>query len=134
MAYIDRDELQDFPFTGEFYRMVKDKTKPLTQQVAEKSVICQVRCDIQQEANYRVTDASKAVYGIYVPFDSETDTVPVQRGDLFKGDQYGLLISGKVIGVFPSQLGTFENYTESSEDVVPHQCRGYVARVEAVDV
>lgn len=134
MAYIDRDELQDYPFTGTFYKSVIDKTKPLSQQVEEEVVIAEVVCDIQEESNFRATATAKAVYGVYVPFDSETDVVPVQRGNMFRGHQYGLLVAGKVIGVFPSQLGTFDNYTERGGDVVPHRCRGYLARVEATDV
>ena len=132
MAYIDRDELQDYPFTGTFYRAVKDTSSLLT-PVTEK-VVAEVVCDIQEDANFRATQTSKAVYGVYVPFDGDEDVVPVQRGMMFRGYQYGLLVAGKVIGVFPSQLGTFENYTERGSDVVPHHCRGYLARVEATDV
>lgn len=134
MAFIDRGELQDYPFTGEFYTTEVNKTLSPSKQVRRDVVICKVNCDIQEESNFRVSQASKAVYGIYVPFDSDTDVVPVQRGHMFRGYQYGLLISGKVIGVFPSQLGTFDNYTERGSDVVPHRCRGYIARVEATDV
>ena len=132
MAYIDRDELQDYPFTGTFYRAVKDNSSllaPVTEQV-----VAEVVCDIQEESNFRATQTSKAVYGVYVPFDGDDDVVLVQRGMMFRGYQYGLLVAGKVIGVFPSQLGTFENYTERGSDVVPHHCRGYLARVEATDV
>ena len=132
MAYIDRDELQDYPFTGTFYRAVKD-TSSLLAQVTEE-VVAAVVCDIQEDANFRATQTSKAVYGVYVPFDGDEDVVPVQRGMMFRGYQYGLLVAGKVIGVFPSQLGTFENYTERGSDVVPRHCRGYLARVEATDV
>lgn len=132
MAYIDRDELQDYPFTGTFYRAVKD-TSSLLNPVTEETV-AEVVCDIQEESNFRATATAKAVYGIYVPFDGDDDVVPVQRGMMFRGYQYGLLVAGKVIGVFPSQLGTFENYTERGGDVVPHHCRGYLARVEATDV
>lgn len=132
MAYIDRDELQDYPFTGTFYRAVKD-TSSLLAPVTEQ-VVAEVVCDIQEDANFRATQTSKAVYGVYVPFDGDEDVVPVQRGMMFRGYQYGLLVAGKVIGVFPSQLGTFENYTERGSDVVPHHCRGYLARVEATDV
>ena len=132
MAYIDRDELHDYPFTGTFYRAVKD-TSSLLAPVTEE-VVAEVVCDIQEDANYRATQTSKAVYGVYVPFDGDEDVVPVQRGMMFRGYQYGLLVAGKVIGVFPSQLGTFENYTERGSDVVPHHCRGYLARVEATDV
>lgn len=132
MAYIDRDELQDYPFAGTFYRAVKD-TSSLLAPVTEE-VVAEVVCDIQEDANFRATQTSKAVYGVYVPFDGDEDVVPVQRGMMFRGYQYGLLVAGKVIGVFPSQLGTFENYTERGSDVVPHHCRGYLARVEATDV
>ena len=134
MAYIDRDELQDYPFEGEFYKSTKDTSLPLTQQVQTEVVICKVRCDIQEESNFRATATAKAVYGIYVPFDGDKGVIPVQRGHMFRGYQYGLLVAGKVIGVFPSQLGTFENYMEASNDVVPPHCRGYLARVEATDV
>lgn len=132
MAYIDRDELQDYPFTGTFYRAVKDTSSLLAP--ATEEVVAEVVCDIQEESNFRATQTSKAVYGVYVPFDGDEDVVPVQRGMMFRGYQYGLLVAGKVIGVFPSQLGTFENYTERGSDVVPHHCRGYLARVEATDV
>lgn len=134
MAYIDKDELQDYPFRGTFYKSVIDRSLPLTQQVETEEVIAEVVCDIQEESNFRATATAKAVYGVYVPFDSDTDVVPVQRGNMFRGSQYGLTVAGKVIGVFPSQLGTFDNYTERGDDVVPHRCRGYLARVEAVDV
>jgi hypothetical protein len=111
---------------------VKD-TSSLLAPVTEE-VVAEVVCDIQEDANFRATQTSKAVYGVYVPFDGDEDFVPVQRGMMFRGYQYGLLVAGKVIGVFPSQLGTFENYTERGSDVVPHHCRGYLARVEATDV
>lgn len=133
MAYIDRDELRDYPFEGEFYEAVKTDTSSLLNPVTER-LVARVVCDIQEDANFRATQTSKAVYGVYVPFDGDEDVVPVQRGMMFRGYQYGLLVAGKVIGVFPSQLGTFENYTERGSDVIPHHCRGYLARVEATDV
>lgn len=133
MAYIDRDELQDYPFTGVFYKSEYDDSLPLDEQVETEVVIAEVVCDIQEESNFRATATAKAVYGVYVPFDSETGVVPVQPGNMFRGSQYGLIVAGKVIGVFPSQLGTFDNYTERGSDVVPHRCRGYLARVEAVE-
>lgn len=134
MAYIDRSELADYPFNGTFYKSTIDKSLPLDQQTETEVVIAEVKCDIQEDANFRATATAKAVYAVYVPFDGDTDIVPVQRGNMFRGYQYGLLVAGKVIGVFPSQLGTFENYTERGSDVVPHKCRGYLARVEATDV
>lgn len=134
MAYIDKDELQDYPFDGTFYKYNTDKTLPPSQQVAQEVIICNVKCDIQEGANNRSSTTVKAVYEIYVPFDSEANSVPVQRGDLFRGYQYGLLVAGRVIGVFPSQIGTFENYFTNPTDNRLHRCRGYLARVEATDV
>lgn len=134
MAFIDKEELQDYPFTGVFYTSEIDTTKSYTQQTEKEVIIAEVKCDIQEESNFRATATAKAVYGVYVPFDGDTGIIPVQRGNMFRGYQYGLLVAGKVIGVFPSQLGTFENYTDRGSDVAPHRCRGYLARVEAVDV
>lgn len=132
MAYIDKNELQNFPFTGEFYRSTVDKSLPPSQQVEEEEVIARVNCDIQEGSNGRTANTVKAVYEVFVPFDSDATEIPVQRGHLFRGTQYGLLVAGKVIGVFPSQLGTLENYFEVSGE--EHHCRGYIARVEATDV
>lgn len=134
MAYIDRDELQDFPFAGTFFRSTSDPTLPPSQQVETEVIVANVSCDVQEESNFRATASAKSVYGVYVPFDSDSGTIPVKAGDMFRGSTYGLNIYGKVIGVFASQIGTFENYTDRSGDVVPHHCRGYIARVEAVDV
>lgn len=132
MAYIDKDELQDYPFSGTFYRAVKNTSSLLNP--TEEEVVAEVVCDIQKHSGVLVSNVAKAVYDVYVPFDSESDIVPVQRGMMFRGEQYGLLVSGRVTGVFPMQVGTFENYTERGGDVVPHQCRGYLAIVEATDV
>lgn len=132
--YIDRDELQNFPFTGTFYRSEIDRSLPLTQQVEQEVVICTVPCDIQEESNMRATATAKAVYGVYVPFDSENETILVQRGHLFRSETYGLNIIGKVIGVFASQLGTFDDLSTELNLLTEHHCRGFLARVEAVDV
>lgn len=132
MAYIDRDELQDYPFHGTFYKAVKNYSSLLNPVTEE--VVAEVVCDIQKHSGILVSNVTKAVYDVYVPFDSESDVVPVQRGMMFRGEQHGLLVSGRVTGVSPMQVGTFENYTERGSDVVPHQCRGYLAIVEATDV
>lgn len=134
MAYIDRDELQDYPFIGTFYTSTIDRSLPLTQQVETEVEICTVNCDIMQDSHARYGTNVHAVYAVYVPFDSDVDKVPVRRGVMFKGFQYGLLVAGKVIGVFPSQVGSFENYSENGGDLEEHHCRGYVAYVEATDV
>lgn len=119
MAYIDRDELQDYPFTGTFYRAVKN-TSSLLNPVTEE-IVAEVVCDIQEDANSLAGATAKARYEVYVPLDDGAD-VPVQPGHMFRGTMYGLLVAGKVIGVFTSQVGSFDGK------------RGYLARVEATDV
>ena len=121
MAHIDMDELQEYPFTGEFYKSEINRTKPLTEQKENEVIIAEVECDIQEDKNSRVNATAKATFEVYVPFDG--DEIPVEVGHMFRGTQYGLLVAGKVIGVFPSQVGAgFDGR------------RGYLARVEAVDV
>lgn len=132
--FIDREELKDYPFKGVFYKSEVDKSLPPSQQVHKEVIICEVQCDIQQYSDARVGTNVRAEYSVYVPFDSDTEEIPVQRGNMFRGHQYGLLVAGRVNGVFPSQLGTFQNYSENLSDGKEHRCRGYLAIVEATDV
>ena len=120
MAYIDRDGTTAFPFSGEFYTSEIDKTGSMTQWKEKETTIAEVVCDIQEDANSLAGATAKARYEVYVPLDDGAD-VPVQPGHMFRGTMYGLLVAGKVIGVFPSQVGSFDGG------------RGYLARVEAVD-
>lgn len=128
--YTDIHEMQEFPFTGVFYKLEVDTSLDLIEQTSTEVVICTVKCDIQEGGNYRASSTLKAVYEVYVPFDEEEGTeglndIPVKRGDLFRGETYGLVVSGTVMGVFASNVGTFD---------MNKNRRGFVARVEATDV
>ena len=114
MSYIERDRLQVAPFTGEFYDSVIDETLPLDEQVETKKTICTVSCDIQQDGHAQHGTSLASVYKVYVPFDTDGN-IPVERGNLFSGAQYGRTISGKVVGVFASQLGGWIAYVETYE-------------------
>ena len=116
MSYIDRDELKLAPYTGEFYTSVIDRDAPLDQQTETEQTICTVKCDIQQDSHARYGTNIHAVYRIDVPFSPwDGENVPVQRGNLFRGEQDGLPVIGKVIGVFSSQLGGWFAFVESNQ-------------------
>lgn len=114
--YIDRDEIQEYPFTGTFYTTEIDTTKSLLEQEETEVVILETPCDITEASHSRVGDFIKAVYSIYVPFDkTEEKPISVERGHLFRASDYGVEISGKVEGVFPSQLGGFVAYVQAND-------------------
>lgn len=113
---LNRNEIEEYPFEGVFYTSAIDKTKPLEQQVEEEVVVLVTKCDILEASHSRVGDFIKAVYSIYVPFDKTlVDPINVNRGLMFRANMYGLLIEGKVEGVFPSQLGGFVAYVQAND-------------------
>lgn len=113
---LNRNEIEEYPFEGVFYTSAIDKTKPLEQQVEEEVVVLVTKCDIMEASHSRVGDFIKAVYSIYVPFDKTlVDPINVNRGLMFRANMYGLLIEGKVEGVFPSQLGGFVAYVQAND-------------------
>lgn len=113
--YRDTNVLNDYPFYGKFYEIFIDKTKPLNQQKAEKRVIFETKCDIQESSHSWSNNFIWAKYAIYFPFDVSSDTVKIKLGDYFEGDIYGLIVNGKVVGVFPSQLGGVTAYIQDTD-------------------
>ena len=110
--YIDREILREYPFEGEFYYVGIDESLPLEERVEQEIVTLATPCDIQQASNSTRTNFISATYAIYIPFDKDSEKVTIRRGDLFRADMYGLMVDGKVIGVFPSQLGGITVYIE----------------------
>lgn len=126
MAYIDRNELQEYPFEGEFYttemvtKRYDEQTQqwiplPLDEQTEREVNILTTCCDITEASHARVNGFIKAMYSVFVPFCKVCQNIPVNRGDLFRAWQYGVLIKGKVEGVFPSQLGGYVCYVQADE-------------------
>lgn len=113
---LDRNEIEEYPFTGVFYTSDIDRDRPLEEQVEEEVVVLETKCDIMEASHSRVGDFIKAVYSIFVPFDKTlVDPINVNRGLMFRANDYGLLIEGKVEGVFPSQLGGFVAYVQAND-------------------
>lgn len=102
--YIDRNELQEYPFMGWFYRAGVDETASLFDQSDERTLILEVNCDITEAGHTRHANFVDASFAIYFHIDCEPDEIPVKRGDIFEANMYGLEVNGKVVGVFPTQL------------------------------
>lgn len=112
MAYIDYNILYEFPFECEFYRMTIDESKPLDQQVEEKVVVHATKCDITEATHTASSTFISAKWSVYFPFDKANEEVVVRNGDMFTSNMYGIEVNGKVVGVFPSQLGGVTVYVQ----------------------
>ena len=113
--YTDHNRLQDYPFDGVFYQVYIDTNKPLNEQKEEKKIILETKCDITESSHSWSRNFIWAKYAIYFPFDKEKDEIKVKLGDLFEGEIYGLTVNGKVVGVFPSQLGAVTVYVQDTD-------------------
>lgn len=115
MAYFDSRGVQDYPFTGEFYTTTVDTTKDLDKQTETEVIKLRTKCDITEASHARVNGFLKAMYSVFVPFCPKCESIIINRGDLFRAWMYGLLVKGKVEGVFPSTLGGFVCYVQADE-------------------
>jgi hypothetical protein len=115
MAYIEHNKLQDYPYFGQFFRIEIDESKPLDEQIEERVVIFETDCDITESSHSWSRNFIWAKYAIYFPFDKDTEEIEVKLGDLFEADMHGLIVNGKVVGVFPSQLGGVTVYVQDTD-------------------
>jgi hypothetical protein len=114
--YIDRQDTEAYKYDGVFYRVTIDESKPLIEQTEEEVVIYQTKCDIMESSHSWSNNFIWAKYAVFFPFDVDSgETLLVRMGDLFKADMYGLNVNGKVVGVFPSQLGGVVAYIQDSD-------------------
>lgn len=72
-----------------------------------KVVILETPCDIQQNTALFASSTITRGYKVYFPFDPRTATLPenLKPGCHFKGEMYGLTVSGTVLDPVASQLG-----------------------------
>lgn len=101
--YIDRGEIEEYPFTGVFTTTETDTSKPLDEQVEEVVEVLRTVCDIQ-ESSKDLSGGITASYAIYFPFD-KTKGIVLKNGMEFAADMYGFRVNGEVRGIFPSQMG-----------------------------
>jgi hypothetical protein len=98
--YIDYN-LNEYPFYAIFYNIGVDESKPLDQQVEEKIISFETRCDVDDNNNGLNND----IITLYFPFDANNEEIKIRLGDTMEVDTYGILQKGRVLGVRPSQLG-----------------------------
>lgn len=113
--YIEHDRLQNYPYFGQFYRIGIDDSLPLDEQIEEKIIVFETECDITESSHSWSRNFIWAKYAVYFPFDKSEDEIEVRLGDLFEANIHGLVVNGKVVGVFPSQLGGVTVYVQDTD-------------------
>lgn len=98
--YIDHNISDEYPFKdGVFYKISVDDSKPLEEQVDEEIEIYVSNFDISDGTNLNTN-----TFTLFIPFFKDVDTLVIKEGDLFKGNTYGMIQRGRIIGIYPSQL------------------------------
>ena len=113
--YTDRAKSQEYPFTAVFFTIEIDESKPIDQQRDERVVIMETECDITEASHSYSTNFISAKYSVYIPFNNDEDEVLVRAGQSFEADMYGMRVNGKVVGVFPSQIGGITVYIQDTD-------------------
>lgn len=113
--YIDHNITQDYPYYGYFYTIEVDESKPLDERTEEKVVLFETVCDITESSHSWSRNFIWSKYAVYFPYDKESDQIKIKMGDLFEADVHGLTVNGKVVGVFPSQLGGITVYIQDTD-------------------
>lgn len=91
----------EYPFHATFYHLGVDESKPLDQQVEEKIISFETDCDVDDKN----TGLNNDLITLYFPFDPEKEKIQVVLGETMEVDTYGIIQTGRVLGVRPSQLG-----------------------------
>lgn len=112
--YTDRNVLTDYPYHGTFYRVIIDDSTLIGQE-NQREIVYETECDITESSHSWSRNFIWAKYAVYFPFDKDVATISVKMGDLFEADMYGLTVNGKVVGVFPSQLGGVTCYIQDTD-------------------
>lgn len=99
--YTDHHGTEEYPYYATFYHVGVDKTKPLDEQKEEKIVSFESICDISDQE----TGLNNDKITIFIPFSAYARNIEIKLGESVEIESYGLIQKGRVLGVFPSQLG-----------------------------
>jgi hypothetical protein len=99
--YTEHSGTQEYPFYATFYHLVLDDSLPLDKQVEKKIVSFETVCDVDDQN----TGLNNNVITLYFPFDPSNGALSIILGETMEVETYGLTQRGRVLGVFPSQLG-----------------------------
>ena len=99
--YIDHHGTEEYPFYATFYHLEMNEDLPLDEQGEVKVVSFESKCDISDQdtglGNDKIT--------LFFPFDASEGDIQIKLGESVEVESYGLVQKGRVLGVFPSQLG-----------------------------
>ena len=98
--YTDHLGTMEYPYKGMFYKIGIDDSLPLDQQKEQDIEIYSTSFDMTEGGTL-----STETFRIFFPFDFAAESLVISEGNLFKGSIYGANIKGRVIGIYPSQLG-----------------------------
>ena len=98
--YTDLYGIEEYPFQGVFYKIGIDDSKPLDEQVEEEIEVFSTPFDISEGLAL-----SNDTFKIYFPFNHYNDSLVISVGDLFKANLDGHIQRGRIISIYPSQLG-----------------------------
>lgn len=99
--YTDHHGTEEYPFYATFYHLGIDESKPLDQQKEEKIVSFESVCDMSDQE----TGLNSDKIMLFIPFDAYEGNIEIKLGESVEIESYGLIQKGRVLGVFPSQLG-----------------------------
>lgn len=99
--YTDHHGTEEYPFYATFYHLGVDESKPLDQQKEEKIVSFESVCDMSDQE----TGLNNDKIMLFIPFDAYEGNIEIRLGESVEVESYGLTQKGRVLGVFPSQLG-----------------------------
>jgi hypothetical protein len=99
--YTDHFAMKEYPYHATFYHVGVDESKPLDQQVEEKIVSFESECDISDQD----TGLNNDKITLFIPFNGHEGDIEISLGETVEIESYGLIQKGRVLGVFPSQLG-----------------------------
>lgn len=121
MAQINRRRNKNqYPYKGTFYI----KGEPTTGDdgdlfgdgatEGQDEIILETVCDITETNRAFASGAITASYDVFFPIKDEEEIV-IERGQMFKGEMKGLIVSGMVISIGHSQLGGVHAYIKCSD-------------------
>lgn len=99
--YTDHHGTEEYPFYATFYHLGVDESLPLDEQKETKIVSFESVCDMSDQE----TGLNNDKIVLFIPFDAYEGNIEIRLGESVEIESYGLIQKGRVLGVFPSQLG-----------------------------
>ena len=114
--YVDRGNMVEYPFDGEFFVKEVDTSLPPSEWEENERIVLSTKCDMQESAKSKSAASGfiSASFNIYFPFN-KAEGINITKGMFFRGSMYNMQVEGEVIGVFPTQLGGCAVYIKDLE-------------------